>query len=137
MKFARHIAYFFLLLVTTSLVASAQEANGKFTVKHETRWGTAILPAGNCAVAIHSGPVPYVLVTSEDRTATSIMAVAHYVESAQCKNSSLELEQTDGNWSVRSLCFESSLAVYFGPSQKVTQTNVAAAPTAASLPAAN
>jgi len=125
-----------LLLATTSLVASAQEPSGKFTVKHETRWGSAILPAGTYSVAIHSGPVPYVLVTSEDRTTTSIMAVARYMESAQCKSSSVELEQTDGNWSVRSLCFESSVAVYFGPSQKVPQTNVAITP-AAALSAAN
>jgi len=118
-------------------MASAQEPSGKFTVKHETRWGNAVLPAGSYYVAIHSGPVPYVLVTSEDRAAASIMAVARYMESAQCQSSSLELEQTDGNWSVRSLCFVSSLAVYFGPSQKVTQTNVAAAPAAASLSAAN
>jgi len=136
MKLARHIASFFLLLATTSLVASAQEPSGKFTVKHETRWGSAILPAGTYSVAIHSGPVPYVLVTSEDRTTTSIMAVARYMESAQCKSSSVELEQTDGNWSVRSLCFESSVAVYFGPSQKVAQTNVAITP-AAALSAAN
>jgi hypothetical protein len=136
MKLARHIASFFLLLATTSLVASAQEPSGKFTVKHETRWGSAILPAGTYSVAIHSGPVPYVLVTSEDRTTTSIMAVARYMESAQCKSSSVELEQTDGNWSVRSLCFESSVAVYFGPSQKVPQTNVAITP-AAALSAAN
>jgi hypothetical protein len=136
MKLARHIASFFLLLATTSLVASAQEPSGKFTVKHETRWGSAILPAGTYSVAIHSGPVPYVLVTSEDRTTTSIMAVARYLESAQCKSSSVELEQTDGNWSVRSLCFESSVAVYFGPSQKVPQTNVAITP-AAALSAAN
>ena len=137
MRFARQIAYFFLLVVTTSLVASAQEPNGKFTVKHETHWGNAILPAGSYTVAIHTGPVAYVLVTSEDRAATSIMAVARYLESAQCKSSSLELEQSHGNWTVRSLCLESSLAVYFGPSQKVTQANVAAAPTAASLSAAN
>ena len=136
MKLARHIASFFLLLAATSLVASAQEPSGKFTVKHETRWGSAILPAGTYSVAIHSGPVPYVLVTSEDRTTTSIMAVARYMESAQCKSSSVELEQTDGNWSVRSLCFESSVAVYFGPSQKVPQTNVAITP-AAALSAAN
>ena len=135
MKLARHIAYFSLLLATT-LVASAQEPSGKFTVAHETRWGSAILPAGTYSVAIHTGPVPYVLVTSEDRATTSIMAVARYMESAQCKSSSVELEQTDGNWSVRSLCFESSVAVYFGPLQKVPQTKVAITP-AAALSAAN
>lgn len=137
MKFARHIAYFLLLLVITPLMASAQESNGKFTVSHETHWGSATLPAGRYSVAIHSGPVPYVLVTSEDRATTSIMAVARYMESAQCKNSSLELEQADGSWNVRSLCLASSLAVYFGPSQKMTQTKVASSPAAASLAAAN
>ena len=137
MKLVRHIAYFFLLLATTSLVASAQEPNGKFTVKHDTRWGTAILPAGSYSVSVRSGPVPYVLVTSDDRNAVSIMAVAQYVETAQCKSSSLELEHTDGNWNVRSLCFESALAVYFGPSQKARQTNIAAVPQVATLAGSN
>lgn len=137
MKFARHIACFFLLLVITPLMASAQERNGKFTVSHETRWGSATLPAGSYSVAIHSGPVPYVLVSSEDRAATSIMAVARYMESAQCNNSSLELEQIDGRWNVRSLCLASSLAVYFAPSQKVIQTKEASSPATASLAAAN
>jgi len=127
MKFTRNIAYFFLLLVTTSLGASAQEASGKFMVKHATRWGTATLPAGSYSVSIHNGPVPYVLVTSDDHNATSIMAVARYVETAQCKTSSLEMEQTDGSWNVHSLCFESMLAVYFAPSQKAPQTSLAAA----------
>ena len=76
MKLARHIAYCFLLLMTASLIASAQEPSGKFTVNHATRWGTAILPAGSYSVSVHSGPVPYVLVTSDDRNAASIMAVA-------------------------------------------------------------
>ena len=137
MKLVRHIAYFFLLLAATSLGASAQESNGKFTIKHDARWGTAILPAGSYSVSVRSGPVPYVLVTSDDRNAVSIMAVAQYVETAQCKSSSLELEQTDGNWNVRSLCFESSLAVYFGPSQKARQTSVAAVPQATTLAGSN
>ena len=137
MKLARRIAYFFLLLVTTSLVASAQEPRGRFTVKHATRWGTAILPAGSYSVSVHAGPVSYVLVTSVDRNAASIMAVAQYVESTQCKSSSLELEQTGADWSVRSLCLESTLAVYFSPSQKTHQTSLAAASQAGSLSGAN
>lgn len=137
MKLARHIVYFFLLLMTLSLGASAQEVSGKFTVKHATRWGTAILPAGSYSVSIHNGPVPYVLVTSDDRNAASIMAVARYVETAQCKSSSLEMEQIDGNWNVRSLCFESTLAVYFAPSQKTDQTSLAAIPQAGSVSGAN
>jgi len=137
MKLARHIAYCFLLLMTASLIASAQEPSGKFTVNHATRWGTAILPAGSYSVSVHSGPVPYVLVTSDDRNAASIMAVAQYVESAQCKSSSLELEQTEGSWDGRSLCFESTLAVYFGPSQKAAQTSIAAVPQAAPLSGTN
>ena len=125
MKLASHIAYLFFLLVTMSLGASAQEPNGKFTLKHDTRWGAAVLPGGSYSVAVRNGPLRYVLVTPKDRSGVSIMAVAQYVETAQCTYSSLELEQADGNWKVRSLCFESSLAVYFGRSQKTRQTNVA------------
>lgn len=137
MKVTRHIAYFCLLLMTVSLGASAQEASGKFTVRHATRWGAAILPAGSYSVSIHNGAVPYVLVTSDDRNTASIMAVARYVETAQCKSSSLEMEQIGGNWNVRSLCFESTLAVYFAPSQKTAQTRLAAVPQATSISGAN
>jgi len=137
MKLVKHISYFILLLASMSLGASAQEPKGKFTIRHDSRWGTAVLPAGSYSVSVHTGPVPYVLVTSDHRNATSIMAVARYVESAQCASSSLELEQAEGSWNVRSLCFQSSLAVYFGPSQKATEMKVAAAPATAPLPGSN
>jgi len=137
MKSLRPIAYLFFLILTASLASSAQELNGKFTVTHDTRWGTAVLPAGSYSVAVRNGPLPYVLVTSSDRNAVSIMAVAQYIETAQCKSSSLELEQRDGNWNVRSLCFESALAVYFPPSQKAPQTNVAQVPRVATFTGSN
>lgn len=137
MKFVIQMTCFFLLLAAMSLGVSAQEPTGKFTVKHDTRWGTAVLPPGSYSVSVHSGPVPYVIVSSDDRNATSIMAVARYMETARCLSSSLELEQTEGNWNVRSVCFQSSLAVYFGPSQKAPEMNVAAAHAAAPLSGSN
>ena len=137
MNLLRHLAYFFLLLLTLSLGATAQEARGTFTVKHVTRWGTATLPAGSYSVSIHHGPVPYVLVTSDDAKAASIMAVARYIETAQCKSSSLEMEQSDGHWDVRSLCFESMLAVYFAPPKKAVATSLAARPQPDSVSGAN
>ena len=137
MKTIKHIAYLFFLILTASLGLSAQELSGKFTVTHDTRWGTAVLPAGSYSVEVRNGPLPYVLVTSSDRRAVSIMAVAQYIETAQCKSSSLELEQTEGNWNVRSLCFESALAVYFPPSQKAPQANVAQVPPVATLAGSN
>src|SRR5919204_4269849 len=102
MKLAKPLVFSLLLLLTVSLPAAAEGPTGKFTVTHETRWGTAVLPAGNYFVSVHSGPVPYVTVTSE-KNPVSIMAVAQYITSAECKTSSLELEQNDGSWSVRSL----------------------------------
>ena len=120
MKFTKHLVLPLLLLFTT-IHAAAQEGSGKFTLTHEARWGTAILPAGTYSATVHSGPVPYVLVSSLDHNAVSIIAVANYVESASCKTSSLELEQNDGKWDVRSLCLESSLAAYF--SNRVERVN--------------
>ncbi|HWC15435.1 MAG TPA: hypothetical protein VG498_00385 [Terriglobales bacterium] len=131
MKFVKPLVLSLLLLISASLAAAADGPSGKFTIGHDTRWGTAVLPAGTYFVAIHSGPVPYVLVTSE-KNSVSIMAVAQYVTSAECKTSSLELEQTDGSWNVRSLCFESQTAVYFGPSKSMTVISAKAASSAAS-----
>ena len=131
MKIVKQIAFAFLLV----LGASAQDVSGRVNVTHNTRWGTAVLPAGSYLVSVHSGPVPYVVVTSNDR-AVSIMAVAQYVESATCKASSLELEESAVGWNVRSLCFESQMSVYFGPAGKVTRegrASVTRVPEVASL----
>lgn len=136
MKLVKQIAFAFVLAVAACAGASAQDVAGRVNVTHNTRWGTAILPAGSYLVSVHSGPVPYVTVTSTDRNSMSIMAVAQYVESATCKSSSLEMEQTTAGWNVRSLCFESQVSVYFGPAEKVTtqaRASAASTPEVASL----
>lgn len=133
MKLAKQIAFTFSLALAACAGASAQDAAGKFNVTHNTRWGTAVLPPGSYLVSVHSGPVPYVVVTSDDRSSVSIMAVAQYIDTATCKSSSLALEQTDGGWSVRSLCFESQVSVYFGSAEKLSHQHAGAAPQVASL----
>jgi hypothetical protein len=133
MKPVKKIAFALLLVLTVCAGASAQDAAGKFNVTHNTRWGTAVLPPGSYSVSVHSGPVPYVVVTSDDRSSVSIMAVAQYIDTATCKSSSLELEQTDGGWTVRSLCFESQVSVYFGSAEKLNRQHTGAAPEVASL----
>ena len=136
MRFAKNILLSFLLLAAVSLSGVAQDANGKFTVTHETRWGKAVLPAGSYSVSLRNGAAPFVIVTSDTRSSLSIMAVARYEETAQCKTSSLELEQNAGSWDVRSLCFASSVAVHFSPSEKMNRAPVAA-PQMASLAGSN
>ena len=134
MNIARKTALSLLLLLTGSLCTFAQEPAGKFTLTREVRWDTALLPAGRYTVSVHSGPVPYVVVSSERPAAASIMAVAQYIEAAQCKGSSLEIEQSETGWNVRTLCFESSVAVHFGvPSLKVAQNPPGAAKEVAAL----
>ena len=136
MKSAKHLLLAFLLLAAVSLPAAAQEASGKFTVGHETRWGTAVLPAGRYSVTLRSGAAPVVIVTSETRSALSIMAVAQYEETASCATSSLELEKHAGNWDVRSLCFASSVSVRFTPLERVNHAPMAT-PQVASLSGSN
>lgn len=136
MKLAKTLVFSLLLLVTASLPVFAQEASGKFTVSHETRWGSAVLPAGNYFVSVHSGPVPYVVVTSE-KNAGSIMAMAQYVTSGDCKTSGLELEQADGSWNVRSLCFQSQTAVYFGKPKSTNMVTAKAATPAGPVAGSN
>lgn len=131
MKPVKQMAFAFLLALAVCVGASAQDAAGKFSVTHNTRWGTAVLPPGSYLVSVRSGPVPYVIITSDDRSLVSVMAVAQYIETATCKSSSLEMEQTSDGWSVRSLCFESQVSVYFGPPEK--SSHAGAGPEVASL----
>ena len=131
MKSAKQLVFALLLLAAVSLPAAAQDAYGKFTVSHETRWGTAVLPAGNYTISLTNGPVPYVTVSSDPNKSVSIMAVAQFVDAANCKTSSLVLEQSGGDWDVRSLCFVSSSTVYFNVPQKSTHS--AAAPQVAAV----
>lgn len=131
MKLLKQIAFVFLLVWAVCTGASAQDAAGKFSVTHNTRWGTAVLPPGSYFVSVRSGPVPYVLIRSDNRSSVSVMAVAQYIETATCKSSSLEMEQTTDGWSVRSLCFESQVSVYFGPPEK--SSHAGAGPEVASL----
>ena len=135
MRFAKHLVFAFLLLGAARLPAAAQDAFGKFTVSHETRWGTAMLPAGSYTVALRSGPAPLVIITSDTRSSLSVLAIAQYVEEANCKASSLELEQNAGIWDVRSLCFASSVAVHFASLEKMNPA--AATPQVASLAGSN
>lgn len=129
MKSAKQILFSALLLASVSLPAAAQDAYGKFTITHESRWGSAVLPAGTYTVALRNDAVPFVIVTSENRNAVSIMAVAQYLDTAKCRNSSLELEQNGAKWDVRSLCFASSVAIHFGKGQPIDQTaTIARAP---------
>jgi hypothetical protein len=135
MKSAKKIVFSLLLLAAVSLPAAAQDAYGKFTVSHETRWGAAVLPAGNYTVSLTTGPVPYVTVSSDPNKAVSIMAVAQFVDTANCKASSLVLEQNADGWDVRSLCFASSSTVYFTLPQKPTHS--VAAPQVAAVAGTN
>ena len=128
----RKFAFTFLLFLAACAGSTAQEPTGRFTVSHDSRWGTAVLPAGTYVVAVHSGPVPFVTVSSQDHNAVSIMAVAEYLDSAQCKSSSLQLEQSSEGWNVRSLCFASQLSVYFGSAKFKPQHSISA-PEVASL----
>jgi hypothetical protein len=125
-------AFTFLLFLAACAGSAAQEPTGKFTVSHDSRWGTAVLPAGTYVVSVHSGPVPFVTVSSQDHNAVSIMAVAEYLDSAQCETSSLQLEQGGEGWNVRSLCFASQLSLYFRPAKFKPQRTLAA-PEVASL----
>jgi hypothetical protein len=122
MKFAKQILFSALLFASVSLPAAAQNANGKFTITHESRWGTAVLPAGTYTVALRNDSVPLVIITSENRNPISIIAVAQYLDTATCHTSSLELEQNGASWDVRSLCFAASVAIHFGKVETINQT---------------
>jgi hypothetical protein len=133
MKFAKTTTLSLFLLTAFALPGMSQEAFGKFTVSHETRWGAGVLPPGTYQVALHAGPVPFVLVSSESQNGPSLMAVARYTQSADCKTSSLLLEQNEAGWNVRSLCFASQMAVYFGTSRTLETASVKGSSNLASL----
>ena len=82
LNFTRNAAKLTLLaaaLLATSLFARSAKAqsaiNGKFTLQHETRWGQAVLPAGNYSVSFdHNNKIHGLLVI---RDAKSLRFVAY------------------------------------------------------------
>lgn len=115
-----------LLVLAGGLAAMAQDAHAKFTLPHDAMWGKTALPAGRYSVSLEFGGITKAFVTSEAGSKLAFVAVPETSEvSDACDKTSVTLQRTGSNWSVRSVCFsELQMELYF-PSEP---TAVAALP---------
>jgi hypothetical protein len=78
-------------------------------------WGKTALPAGRYSVSLEFGGITKAFVTSEAGTKLAFVAVPETTEvSEACDKTSVTLQRTGSNWSVRSVCFsELQMQLYF------------------------
>ena len=113
--------YSFLLLLGTYLTAGILSAQvqgsvyrGTFTLPFETRWGTAILPAGDYSLALNSTTMPVRATVRGENGAVLIQAEAMATQ-AGSDQSSLIVTRQSRRGVVRGLYVaELGVAFYFG-----------------------
>ncbi len=91
-------------LGASALPASAQSSKGTFTLAHQVRWGTAILPAGNYEFSVDTQAWP-VRVTVRDLggPTTAIILPLAYSDQKLAGGSTLVIDQEAGESVVSSL----------------------------------
>ena len=115
MTYAKKTIFLLVLSLAASMAAAAQDAHTKFTLPHDAIWGKTVLPAGTYSVSVDLDGIPKAYVASEGGSKVAFIAVPEITEvSEACAKSSVTLQRSGRNWSVRSLCFgELQMALYF------------------------
>ena len=128
MTYAKKTIFLLLLSLAAALGAAAQDAHAKFTLPQDAIWGKTAMPAGTYSVSLEFGGITKAYVASEGGSKVSFVAVPVTTEvSDACDKTSVTLQRSGSNWSVRSVCFsELQMALYF-PSETVG-TAIAALP---------
>jgi hypothetical protein len=113
-----YFMFFFLAACVSTGILSAQAPGsvykGKFTLPFETRWGTAILPAGDYSLSLNSTTMPVRATIRGENGAVLIQAEAMATRSGSDK-SSLIVVRNSRRGVVRSLYLaEIGAAFYFG-----------------------
>lgn len=121
MKTIRHNSTYFILFllaacVSTGILSAQVQGSiyrGNFTLPFETRWGTAVLPAGDYSLSLNSTTMPVRATVRGENGAVLIQAEAMATQSASDK-SSLVVVRNARRGTVRSLYLaELGTAFYF------------------------
>lgn len=128
MNYAKKTMLLLVLSLAAALGAAAQDAHAKFTLPHDAMWGKTAMPAGTYSVSLEFGGITKAYVTSEGGSKVSFITIPVTTEvSDACDKTSVTMQRSGSNWSVRSVCFsELQMALYF-PAE-TTGTTMAALP---------
>lgn len=132
MTFAKKTFFAGLLVAAASLSAAAQDRVLKFKLTQEAHVGAAVLPAGDYRMAMYTDSRIVTVVSREDRSGNSIIAVPIAYDSA-CSVSAVTLKREGSELNLISVCFgDEQMALYFrGARSKKTQAATQTTATAA------
>ena len=103
MKLGRKLALTALALCFFAAPGKAEDNyTGRFTLPHQVRWGSVVLPAGEYTFTMQSAAVPYVIHLRGEGIAAIIMTISVDTK-ASSGRSQLDLVQTGSEYVVRAL----------------------------------
>jgi hypothetical protein len=115
---------------TPSLAAADETARGKFTLTHNVRWGSAVVPAGDYEFSYDpSEPSPVLTITKINGTHAAFMMLVTNTEASKPSDSNQLLLQTgaDGSYVSTMQLAECGITLHFMvPSHSLKQLAKAA-----------
>ncbi len=109
-------------------LASAQVSAGKFTLPFETRWGRAVLPAGDYSFTLASGSLPAIVTVRGEGNAAMIMATGGTSQGRISDQSALFVVRSGGKATVRSMYLEHLGLTFYYTAPKAGKQLVAQKP---------
>ena len=135
MKSIRSSVFFRVLILAIGALgafagsACAQSTNGTFTLNHETRWGSAVLPAGNYAFSLPSPNLPAQLIVRKICGSPVAIVLSRMVSTEKLTEASrLVLGQSESGESFVSTLYLGDLGLglhYATPKAKMPATETA------------
>lgn len=116
------------LLVLALWVGGAQAqqpsptTQGDFTLPFETRWGKAVLPAGDYSFSVHQVSDSTALVTVRGKKANAVVMTAAVDACQECGTSALIVLRQGGQRTVQALRLRSlRMTLYYAPPGRVNE----------------
>jgi hypothetical protein len=127
MSLLKQTIFLFLLALTATLTASAQDRSVVFTLKQAASWGAADLPAGQYRVTFLSAPVTKAVIAAEDGKNLAIVIPVSRDYNYSCDYTALTLAPTSGSYAVTRVCFSDTKLAYYFESRAAKRENLAQA----------
>jgi len=103
LKSVRILLWAVLAAALSASLASAQEYEGKFTLPFETRWGTAVLPAGDYTFRVNASQAPCMVSVSQDQQIVALVLTSSTTRGEVAGSSALIAVRNAESYRIRAL----------------------------------
>jgi hypothetical protein len=127
MKLAKKLSLLTILATAALGTSYAVDAQARFSLPQAAHVGSSVLPAGDYMVTMSVDGSAKAIIIPVGHSGESVIALPTVIDAyASCAESSLQMERTGSEWSVRSVCFAPlQVSMYFAaPSTKSALTAV-------------